>query len=405
MRIFQEQDSTLKKYGATLVKLVLNIARYDLKEFEKDKDQSLLSIQTLNEMNTLKRMLTSINQDDAQLFDPKQEHILQVKKVIVTVFLRSYGGGFQRDKDFLFIFWMKLCLQEEQYSVKYPSVCSQYIAHLHYFIRVIIIGFLVNIEEDLSKSRAEKAQRFEFYLQFIKTAGIAQTPFSILEQAMRLCSTHTNQMERNENLIWIDQGRNLEMLVGSIRVSPSILFQSIDQLYTAAKDKLKKTILPWLDVDTLEKEFSNLKMIDQLNEPKVGYSIQDIEVVNALVIKYFGILSKDHNYHHWIHQEGNQFEISRYLTSVKQFVQILLTLIHLSSGQPARMTELQYLLLFNTSNHFRSIYVYDGYIQLVFDYNKTTSICQQSRKIIRFLPKKFNGIFLIYVTIIRTIER
>ena len=82
MRIFQEQETTVKKYGATLIKLVLNIARYGRTEFDLDNDHSHLVRICLMEMESLKAMLNGINDDELPLFIPSPQHIVKVKKIV-----------------------------------------------------------------------------------------------------------------------------------------------------------------------------------------------------------------------------------------------------------------------------------------------------------------------------------
>ena len=405
MRIFQEQETTVKKYGATLIKLVLNIARYGRTEFDLDNDHSHLVRICLMEMESLKAMLNGINDDELPLFIPSPQHIVKVKKIVVSVLLRTYGGGFNRQNDFLFNVWMKLCLNEDAFSFKDPNVCSQYIAHLHYFIRVAVVVFLMNVEEDQDMSRVEKTTKYEFYLGFTKTAAISQTPFSILEQCMRLCATHMNHMDRKENIVWLDQMRNMEMLVGDVLVSPSIFKESIESLYQAAKTKLEHQVLPWFNVEDMERQLNSLHLLDHIDKKTIGYSIQNIDALNNWFMGLQPMIGNNAGYNRFLYQEGNISQLKKYLTQVNEFLVILLTLVHLSSGQPARITELQMLTLYNSENNYRSVYVYDGYIQFVFEYNKTNSITQHTRNIIRYLPKKYNGIFLLYATLVRTIER
>lgn len=83
----------------------------------------------------------------------------------------------------------------------------------------------------------------------------------------------------------------------------------------------------------------------------------------------------------------------------------MFVLIHITSGQPARMTELVHLRLFNSRSSHRSIYLYFGSVMLLSTYSKTSSASQRDRMIARFLPNALKELLLVYLIVVRPFER
>ena len=95
-------------------------------------------------------------------------------------------------------------------------------------------------------------------------------------------------------------------------------------------------------------------------------------------------------------------EAKKYLTRVDAFLERLLLLVHLTSGQPARATELVGLRYKNTiSSHLRDVFVEDGLVTMVTAYHKGYSITGSTKIIHRYLPREVGELMVYYLWLIR----
>lgn len=92
-------------------------------------------------------------------------------------------------------------------------------------------------------------------------------------------------------------------------------------------------------------------------------------------------------------------KVQEYKSRVNRFLEHLLLLIHITSGQPARGTEIISLRHTNTMHH-RNIFIEDGLVAIVTSYHKGYT-CTGSTKIIhRYLPKEVGELLVYYLWLI-----
>lgn len=93
--------------------------------------------------------------------------------------------------------------------------------------------------------------------------------------------------------------------------------------------------------------------------------------------------------------------IKEYASQINNFLERLLLLIHLTSGQPARGTEILSLRHFNTVHgHYRSIFIEDGLVSTVTAYYKGYSIVGNTKIIHRYLPREVGELVVYYLWLI-----
>lgn len=100
---------------------------------------------------------------------------------------------------------------------------------------------------------------------------------------------------------------------------------------------------------------------------------------------------------HWLHRS-----VDRYLYRVDRFLERLLLLVHITSGQPARGTEIISLRYQNTvEGHLRNIFIEDGLVSTVTAYHKGYSVTGSTKIIHRYLPKEIGELLVYYLWLIR----
>jgi hypothetical protein len=82
-----------------------------------------------------------------------------------------------------------------------------------------------------------------------------------------------------------------------------------------------------------------------------------------------------------------------YKRAVNEFLEVLLLLVHITGGQPARGTEIIGLMHANTTYHC-NIFIEEGLVAIVTSYHKGYT-CTGSTKIIhRYLPYEVSELFV-----------
>jgi hypothetical protein len=93
--------------------------------------------------------------------------------------------------------------------------------------------------------------------------------------------------------------------------------------------------------------------------------------------------------------------VERYFRDVDLFLERLLLLVHVTSGQPARGTELLTLRHTNTSSgHHRSIFIENGLVGTVTSYHKGYNITNTLKIIHRYLPKEVSELLVYYLWLV-----
>ena len=95
-------------------------------------------------------------------------------------------------------------------------------------------------------------------------------------------------------------------------------------------------------------------------------------------------------------------KVESYQSVSEKLLKYMIILMHLSSGQPARATEIEQITLRNYGDFKRSLRVMgNGELLLHYQYSKNSSRSGDSKDVLRFLFKKLEKIFKIYLALIR----
>lgn len=89
--------------------------------------------------------------------------------------------------------------------------------------------------------------------------------------------------------------------------------------------------------------------------------------------------------------------IQAYYKHAQAFLDLLMVVIHLTSGQPARGSELLTLRYANSATSLRNFYIQDGQVMIVTDYYKNRMQHGLAKVTPRFLPRAVGRLFVAYV--------
>lgn len=96
-----------------------------------------------------------------------------------------------------------------------------------------------------------------------------------------------------------------------------------------------------------------------------------------------------------------QGRVNEYLDSLSYFLEKLLVLVYMTSGQPARSRELLSVRYRNTEKGgHRSIFIENGLLVVVTYYHKGYNITGTEKIIHRYLPKEVGELVLLYIWLV-----
>ena len=95
--------------------------------------------------------------------------------------------------------------------------------------------------------------------------------------------------------------------------------------------------------------------------------------------------------------------VQRYLKKVMKFLEVLIVLIQMTWGQPARGEEITGLRLVNGINRDRNVFIIDGQVVLVSQYHKSLAHFDSPKVIPRFLPDRVGQLLVMYMIYIRSL--
>jgi hypothetical protein len=95
----------------------------------------------------------------------------------------------------------------------------------------------------------------------------------------------------------------------------------------------------------------------------------------------------------------------QYEMAVQHFLEVMLTVLHKGSGQPARRPEMLGLRWQNTSYDKRNLFIHDGYVLFILTYHKSQSQTHASRYPVRFLLPEAGELLVRYLTLVQPFRR
>lgn len=247
-------------------------------------------------------------------------------------------------------------------------------------------------------------------LSFIRVNTTSITVFGIVHDLMSLCSTFASASLRNIKVFW-NPFNYEELCIGGQQVTVNRLHDIIQSLMNIGKEILDTHLLLGM---SFEKVVARLQL-NSITDDVRSDCVNDSFLQSCAVYKHASMLTRQmssmtsikQKFVHVVDGEPQfiRSTVRQYLDQAQQFLEIMFVLIHITSGQPARVTELVHMRVFNSLSSYRSVYLYFGSVMFLTAYSKTDSMTQRNRMIARFLPKSLKQLFLVYLMIVRPFER
>ena len=105
---------------------------------------------------------------------------------------------------------------------------------------------------------------------------------------------------------------------------------------------------------------------------------------------------------HWISEDGgiNVDTLQSYRKTVIDFLKIMLCLVHITGGQPARGSEITILQHTNSNNSSRNIFIHDGLVCIYTYYHKNMIHTDRPKIIYRYLPPCVGQLLVYYLWLV-----
>jgi hypothetical protein len=217
---------------------------------------------------------------------------------------------------------------------------------------------------------------------------------------------YASRFRYGENLDAFVHWNGDNVTVRAIRTSLPQLQNAVWSEYSCASAVLQKlcfteshSSLPLIPWDTLEEQatcatpgysaFSDAS--PQLSSHQGFVTRQMIKAIHS-----------GHFKQHAITNLSNMDQITKYGDLVQEFLGHLLCLVHLTSGQPARGTELLSLQHENTAtNGLRNIFIFNSLVAVVPRYHKGYNRDKTLKTVYRFLPREVGSLLVWYLWLVR----
>ena len=309
---------------------------------------------------------------------------LNVLKLVKCLFFTRMNIAAKKERSWSYIALVLCCLNQTKIYVKVNEV-SRRVAKLLYFMKISTLA-LVSSDLEFSESIEQEKSIEEFYLSFYQRT-VNNPIISMLHFSKFVASFGTEQ--KLPKVYWVVNSNYTKLQAGPTTIS----IQDLRDMTRKGNELITNFFR------------DNLMMRFNFEVP----SILSDDFNNAEEGYYF---VHDHNnnfldaqiaFHQHLCSKGVMNDIEAYVENWRKFMQLLIFNIHLTSGNPARATELETLQFKNSGLKERNVFVFQDKIALIPTYNKTNNLKGQDRLIPRFLPKNLSHIVIKYLIFVQPI--
>lgn len=283
---------------------------------------------------------------------------------------------------------------------------------LNQLVRDIQTLNVLNARENIQQSHSEDHNDYYYWLK-----DNQNTPMHSHIASLRLGRTIMSEDSVIPNIIWDNDNRFESLTCGGVRFSLAKLRKLVVDLSNLAHNIMVNKLLfgsalpQLLDASNPnETEFT-----DKMQNTQTGYSFQNdlsnptltaektrmyiLDIIHSnptLCNKFFSG-----------NGSPNPIAFGAWLRDCGEFVRVLLLLVHLTTGQPSRITELTEASTICNPHEggTRSLFFVHNSIMLVQSYNKSKGQTGQEMLVARFLPKYLLPMFLTYLVCVRPVEQ
>jgi len=296
------------------------------------------------------------------------------------------------------VFYVLLyCFKESSGNLESGSA-RRAIAGLFYIFRLVSLEYLSN-EEDFPKDNDFDQSQFEEFLKLSRP----HTPFAALAMTQKLCVTIAKQTSHIPNFFWdsnMGEIDNTSGRIGGQRVTLSMLRTGLGGLKKDIEREFVSILAGFTGHSVLQ--LRHFRENAQKTSSYYNFVLEPDNVMLRSVIQNF-------NNHMFpkLYPNGilDTVAAKSFLSKCNNLQKLFLVYIHMTSGQPARATELELYTIINTEHRGRTIKQMEDFnIVLHQSYGKVDQLKIADSNTLRFLDPSFGLLFNKYLALMRNIE-
>jgi len=279
-----------------------------------------------------------------------------------------------------------------------PSEVARLCAKLQYLCRLVC---LEAVQSSFGTDRVVALEQARHTLD----PGHVFSVFSVLVSIHALAKRISEQENRLPLIVLGTSDE--EIFVQGLRIAASHLRRAADGALCEAQRLQEELLLGWpasaLVLESVRDDFTNASL---------GYSIKADATeaghrrVQQRLVEH--VMSREALRNRFVEvtneEEGVVWRLAEaeaYLCKYHQFIKVLVLLVHLRSGLPARATELATFRVSNGRSGMRSLYYVAGQVFLFGQYSKMRAKTVSNKGIARFLSKRVSWVLLLDLLVIR----
>lgn len=315
-----------------------------------------------------------------------------IQELLESIFMKKYPINHNRFEDPVYLYCAYAGMEKVKGQFKEPQCMTGLMAVFKFVIRLIIFK-KVNLDPTLAMDLMFQDYDETVFI-YVKKNSKYITPYGLVAEMMALFSVASNGLIGKSNLQVDHLNPGEAVSFKGITVTKIGLQMAVEEILKKANDMLAE--LGWkFNITEMDKMLDQHVWKEPLRNQIRGGSILKSPIVVDLTKKF---LSDNKPIFR------TQKAINNYMEKAWKFRKMILLLLHLTSGQPARATELESMTITN-SNSLKSVYWRGQSIMTCTVYNKINSVTGSDHVICRALPKSATRLLLFDLAIVRTAER
>jgi hypothetical protein len=327
-------------------------------------------------------------------FQQRDDLLLSFQGLLRSIFLRGrVPDHFPSSRLPIFRLIVHGCLHPVTKFIGPREICRR-LGRLKRFVRIAAIVD-IHMEEDP-----------EAIYEWVSESH--NNPFLVICQELRMARGHVHSNPRPPLFTWTE-GSGYRSLKLNTQSFATITIDSLKIAVARMQEEAKRILEDELFFQGRMKivDLRNLK--DDLQNTNVDYNfVKELKATNDSVDEYlFNRVTSEPTLIHRFFQDQRLVtaEARKYLATACSFQELLMSLVHLTSGQPARASELSISSLRNlTTGKQRSITVVKETVMVQETYNKSRSKIGSDRTVCRFLDQRTATLLVNYIVFVRPLE-
>ena len=294
-----------------------------------------------------------------------------------------------------------LGIDEEVLRLRQGNDFSYMLAGICYCVRLFAAEILLpSAERDTQGVRDDKRFRKE------RGEFLADGSFSVMSKLLSLLAygKHIALNHSNAGAVFWSVDRSTMTYRGNA-IELEQFKRFVREMISETEDKLWKEVLWTTKEDRFSIALESLK--DDVTFTMRGKSFVNHEE-NGLKSKQEWLLRRFASEQKlWRLRKGGRWvhrEVRRYLRTIDRFRELLLLIIHICGGQPARGSEITAIRFRNGFMQDRNIFVIHGQVVIVTRYHKSQSQWDKPKVIPRFLPWRVGQLLAVYLAYVQPIQ-